>query len=632
MSCGSSTGCAVDPACCDDLSPPSCDDSDASAGCGRWPNGVVRYRWGDAGSALDAAGRAMFLAASKDWQEATNGVISFLETETPPTITIQSGNSGDPYHACLQHGTCSIGFDSSNVYHEIGHTLLVAHTYNRYDKGHYHRTRPNSAGVCGGGNWAYASPDMRDLGPYDFKSTMMYRTNLPTQSRYDSSPVCQPPAAPNTCGDEPVNRCIPSAPPARPDGGAPACSTCITAQPQGYPTANDAAAVVELYRNLSDPAWKYFRRTVNEVVGSGQPFDYSLATNVTISTADPTPAIITWGGTILAVHVLGSDQHIYGKYNNNVVGDERNWSSWQDIGCCALSAPSAVSWANGRTDLVVRGTDDHVYIKTWINGSGWTSWGALGGTTTSAPAIASWGPNRLDVFIRDSQNHLLVKSCASGCTGGAAGFGASWRSDFPNGAFIGKPAVVTATANVVDIFVHGEDHRLYGNNYQSNNAAVGWYLVSNVPLGWKPSPANADLYSPAAATPVAGQIKVFARGVGTNDNMISVITGSAGTWGAWKVLGGNVVSSPGAVSNRLDAGRADLMAAMFEERSYDGGYDGGSLGIWWKEGVQAVAQGLPGTVRWAKPAGHLTLCGRFWPQVLRAARRCSIRVASCRTA
>jgi hypothetical protein len=71
------------------------------------------------------------------------------------------------------------------------------------------------------------------------------------------------------------------------------------------------------------------------------------------------------------------------------------------------SAPGVSSWASGRLDTFVRGTNNAMWHK-WYS-SGWSGWENLGGVLTSAPDAVSWGANRIDSFVRGTDNALWHK-------------------------------------------------------------------------------------------------------------------------------------------------------------------------------------------------------------------------------
>jgi hypothetical protein len=545
----------------------------------------------------------MFRLAMDDWQDATNGMIHFIQGNPPPAqgdhamVVTYGGGGGVSYDSC-HAGPCGMGATESNAYHELGHTLLNFHYWQRYDRNHYMVLRDIFGPAGGGGNACEANTrcpndSQRDLGPFDFKSTMLYSANYPGHTRYDGSRLCSP-AVPNSC-DGAVgclgtaatryNKCANPAI-ACPPGSPPGCIACgSNNQPFGPPSNNDGAAVVELYRNLAEPAWKRFRRTVAEVTsgaGAKLPFDYDLASGVTLSTVDPTPALSFWGPfNELSVFALGSDKHIYLKRKNFSNG---TWASWTDLGCCFNSAPGAVSWGTGRTDVVARGEDNQVYIRTYAS-STWTSWQPLSGSTVaSAPSITSWGANRLDVFARKSDNSLMVNSCTGNCSA-AQGAWSGWSTPFSGGALKGRPAVVSRGPNLIDIYVHGGDDQLYANWY-NNGVAGSWTFVAAGPLACARlvdgtcDSTKDDLYSPAAGARTSSQIDVYVRGAVKDDDKLSVISWNSGTWGSFNLLGGVLTSGPGTISRVRGSNRRDVVGAMNEEASY-----GASLksGVWWKQ-------------------------------------------------
>ena len=128
-----------------------------------------------------------------------------------------------------------------------------------------------------------------------------------------------------------------------------------------------------------------------------------------------------------------------------------NYTLRDAIGCkITLWLATACATTPNRTDIVARGGDNALWIRTYSSGT-WTSWQSLGGVLGSAPAITSWGPNRLDVFAKGStDNYLYVKSCTANCSGNSGSW-TNWEAKFPNGAFLGRPAVV-GYSGAIDIF------------------------------------------------------------------------------------------------------------------------------------------------------------------------------------
>ena len=62
------------------------------------------------------------------------------------------------------------------------------------------------------------------------------------------------------------------------------------------------------------------------------------------------------------------------------------WLGWEKLGGTLTSGPAVSSWASGRLDTFVRGTNSALWHK-WYQG-GWSGWENLGGVLTSiAPSI-----------------------------------------------------------------------------------------------------------------------------------------------------------------------------------------------------------------------------------------------------
>lgn len=80
---------------------------------------------------------------------------------------------------------------------------------------------------------------------------------------------------------------------------------------------------------------------------------------------------------------------------------------WESLGGTLAYTPEVCSWAAGRLDIFVRGSDNTLQHK-WFDGS-WSGWESLGGTLASDPTAVSWGNRRIDVFIRASDNTLQHK-------------------------------------------------------------------------------------------------------------------------------------------------------------------------------------------------------------------------------
>jgi peptidoglycan hydrolase-like protein with peptidoglycan-binding domain len=168
-------------------------------------------------------------------------------------------------------------------------------------------------------------------------------------------------------------------------------------------------------------------------------------------------------------------------------GAKTGWSNWESLGGILTSDPDVSSWARGRLDTFVRGTDNALWHKWFSNG--WSHWESLGGFLTSGPAAVSWGSGRIDVFVRGGDNALWHKWFSNGWS--------HWES--LGGVLTSDPAVCSWSAGRLDVFVRGTDnalwHKWFSNGW-SNWESLGGFLTSG----------------PGAVSWSSGRIDVFARG------------------------------------------------------------------------------------------------------------------------
>ena len=234
------------------------------------------------------------------------------------------------------------------------------------------------------------------------------------------------------------------------------------------------------------------------------------------------PGVSSWASGRLDVFVRGTDNALWHKWFSG------GWSGWESLGGVLTSDPAAVSWGPNRIDVFVRGTDNALWHK-WWNGSAWSGWESLGGVLTSGPAVCSWSSGRLDVFVRGTDNALWHKWYSGGWSG--------WES--LGGVLTSDPAAVSWGPNRIDVFVRGTDNALWHKWWSG-----GW-------SGWD-SLGGVLTSGPGVSSWSSGRLDVFVRGT---DNALWHKWFSGG-WSGWESLGGVLTSDPDAVSwgpNRIDA-------------------------------------------------------------------------------
>jgi peptidoglycan hydrolase-like protein with peptidoglycan-binding domain len=156
------------------------------------------------------------------------------------------------------------------------------------------------------------------------------------------------------------------------------------------------------------------------------------------------PSVSSWASGRLDVFVCGTDSALWHKWYSN------GWSGWESLGGVLSSSPAAVSWGPNRIDVFVRGTDSALWHK-WWNGSAWSGWESLGGVLSSGPAVCSWAAGRLDVFVRGTDSALWHKWYSNGWSG--------WES--LGGVLTSEPGAVSWSANRIDVFARGTDSALW---------------------------------------------------------------------------------------------------------------------------------------------------------------------------
>ena len=155
------------------------------------------------------------------------------------------------------------------------------------------------------------------------------------------------------------------------------------------------------------------------------------------------PSASSWASGRLDTFVRGTDNALWHKWFDG------GWSGWESLGGVLTSDPAAVSWGNGRIDVFVRGTDNALWHRWFQNG--WSGWESLGGVLTSAPSVSSWASGRLDVFVRGTDNALWHKWFDGGWSG--------WES--LGGVLTSAPGAVSWGPNRIDIVASGTDSAMW---------------------------------------------------------------------------------------------------------------------------------------------------------------------------
>lgn len=256
------------------------------------------------------------------------------------------------------------------------------------------------------------------------------------------------------------------------------------------------------------------------------------------------PEASSWAKGRLDVFIRGSDNALWHKFYSSATG----WSGWSSLGAPAgvtlASDPVAVSWGVNRIDVFVRGSDNALWHTFYdIKAGGWNGWFNHGGILSSGPAATSWGVGRLDVFYRLTDNtlgHIFYTSSAG------------WSTEFSHGGLLASdPGAISWGVGRIDVFARGSTDTLIHNDY--DQAAGGW-LAS-----WATIAGDTITSGPTATTWGVGRLDVFAKGT---DNALHHTYYASGIWQGWTTQANptadSLTSDPGGAA--WASGRIDVFA------------------------------------------------------------------------
>ena len=122
------------------------------------------------------------------------------------------------------------------------------------------------------------------------------------------------------------------------------------------------------------------------------------------------PSGVTLGSGAVGVYATGTDFAVWWKTRSG-----GQWSGWRSLGGRSYTAPAAtVSPQGGDPWVFVRGTNDRLYVNPTRSASGWSS---LGGVLIDAPT-AGGATGRVDVVVRGTDNALWLRMYRNGAWSG----------------------------------------------------------------------------------------------------------------------------------------------------------------------------------------------------------------------
>jgi hypothetical protein len=172
---------------------------------------------------------------------------------------------------------------------------------------------------------------------------------------------------------------------------------------------------------------------------------------------------------VLYVAVTGVDGALWYNWMQLPSG---SWSGWKSLlGASPMSPVLVASSSQGRLDLLVVGTHQEIWHKSFSNGVWSASWDTPGGTTSGVPAAVSDG----------SSLHIVVKGTNNGLFYNRLAFGGSWSGWVNlNGDTQSDLALSIDSSLTIHLVVRGLDSGIY---HKSMAAGGAWASTWDSPGG-----------------------------------------------------------------------------------------------------------------------------------------------------
>ncbi len=179
------------------------------------------------------------------------------------------------------------------------------------------------------------------------------------------------------------------------------------------------------------------------------------------------PALTSWSDGTLHAFAVGADRAVWHTWRTG-----GTWAGWERLGG-AVAAGSGVSAATSGTRslvVVVRGTDDAVWARSWHPGSPWQAgWTAVGGAVTGDPAVTWDGSRELPVVLaRGTDGAGWARVVPGYAASGWAGLG---------GALGGSPTAARVDGAGLHLLAVGTNGVLYRRDLLGGAWSAGWSRV-----------------------------------------------------------------------------------------------------------------------------------------------------------
>jgi hypothetical protein len=230
------------------------------------------------------------------------------------------------------------------------------------------------------------------------------------------------------------------------------------------------------------------------------------------------PAAAGYGKSVV-VFIRGTDAAVH--QNTFIDGA---WTGWSSLGGYATSGPSVSvrRGPQGYLDLSMKGSDNAIWLQTFVPGTGWSGWTSRGGNLTSAPTMNSQADGILNLWSRGIDGAVKQQSWTGSAWTDWADLGSS---------IIGAPGSVSRAENLINLYVRGAANAVYQRSW-SGSGWSAWALLDPAPID----------SSPAAAGDSASHEWIVARRGASV--AIKDWNAATGGWGAWTDLGTPAVPVP----------------------------------------------------------------------------------------
>ncbi|HWN11361.1 MAG TPA: peptidoglycan DD-metalloendopeptidase family protein [Pyrinomonadaceae bacterium] len=224
----------------------------------------------------------------------------------------------------------------------------------------------------------------------------------------------------------------------------------------------------------------------------------------------------------LDIFVVGNDGRIYtAAWDQNV--SQGKWRGWWNIqdgkNCPAGALVSAVSRHPSKLDVFVVGNDGRIYTAAWdnnVNDAKWRGWWNIQDGKNCPPGApvgaVSRHSNKLDVFVVGNDGRIYTAAWDQNV--GDAKWRGWWNIQEGKNCPPGAPvSAVSRDANKLDVFVVGNDGRIYTAAWDQNVGDAKWRGWWNIQDG-KNCPPGAPV---SATSRDNDKLDVFVVG---NDGMV----------------------------------------------------------------------------------------------------------------